>query len=788
MCDVCRVTLAACLTVALAAPLAARPEDDAKVRPASPRTRAEELYKEALKQYAVGLQLQREDRLVTATRTLEQAVRLDPEAIHPRVELIDLYVALGRPDDAAKTAAAVVSMAPAWEDEKHKAGKIWLVLARLRQDLGQTDEAVATLWQCVKHPALKEHPAAQAAAACDIGRLLEGTHAEASVTAYRLAVTLYGTLAAGAVPPAEIAEAAEGMGRAALKYSRDSKVNATDKAKLYADAEAAFREAQKAFTKAGDVDRAARIDYHLATVAIARKNWRAADGLLKSYLARKPRDADAYALYARVLRENRDSDAAIAMLQVAARDLPDFMPVKLLLAEAYGGYRTDLAEQMYRQVMEKAPDVAAARGLITHLARTGGTGRVLNELERAFQEAMPDGRTVTNEKAAERARAMISALRQEPGIVRELLNDAVKDLNGGWPRGFGGRGRGFRGQQPPPQPFDKLVVLGELAESTRQLDFAEQLFQAQVVDLNQGGGRWGRGRNGMINPATLDAYLGLIRVLRAGHKHEEVVQVCRRGLEREDAMTPYLNYFMAASLMRLGRGDQALAAAEQAIQGLNDDVLRLGTRLLRLEILAFLGRFDQAIADGRKLLDSEDFTSSEDIKRIRLALANVYSEARRCEPAESLLRAALELAPNDATLHNALAYHLAEQGRKLDEAERLIRRALELDQVEKRRKKEMLAAEEENAAFLDTLGWVLFRKGRLTEARDWLKKACDLPEGESDAVVWDHRGDVYARLGSTFDAKAAWERARKLYTDERRSQDDARGAEVRRKLERLKKQ
>src|SRR5205823_7522914 len=114
-------------------------------------------------------------------------------------------------------------------------------------------------------------------------------------------------------------------------------------------------------------------------------------------------------------------------------------------------------------------------------------------------------------------------------------------------------------------------------------------------------------------------------------------------------------------------------------------------------------------------------------------------------------------------VHNALGYHLADQGRKLDEAERLVRRALELDRVEKRQKKEMLAAEEENAAFLDSLGWVLFRKGRLTEARDWLKKSCALPDGAGDPAVWDHLGDVYARLGSTSEAKAAWEKARSWY-------------------------
>lgn len=782
MCHVCRVTLAAGLTVALVAPLSARPEDDAKTRPASPRVRADALYR-----YAVGLLQQRDDRLVTATKTLEEAVRLDPEAIHPRVELIDLYVALGRPDDAAKTAAAVVAMAPAWEDAKHrygKVGKVWLVLARLRQELGQSDDAVATLWQCVKHPDLANQPAARAAAACEIGRLLEATHAEAAVTAYRLAVSLYATISVGAASPAEIAEAAEGMGRAAVKFAKDPKVTAADRTKLYADADAAFDLARTEFNKAGTVDRAARIDFHQATVALARKDWGKSESLLQKYLARRPRDADAYALYARVLREYRDSETAGAMLQAAARDMPDFMPLRLLLAEAYRVVRSDLAEQEYRKVIEKVADVAAYHGLITLQKKTGRSNEIRSDLESLFNAAMPDGRTVTNEKAAERARAMISALRQEPAIVRDLLNLVVNDV--GY-RGFN-RGRGFgRGPQPPPRAFDGVLVLGELAESTRQLDTAEELFRGHLVDFNQRGFGGRGGRNGMVSPGTLDMYFGLIRALRAGHKHEEVVQVCRDGLDRQDAMTPYLNYFMAASLMRLGKGAEALAAAQVAIDSLNDAGLRLSTRLLRLEVLAFLGRYDQAIADGRKLLDSEDFAEADEVKQIRLALANVYSEARQFEPAEALLRAALDLAPDDATLHNALGYHLADQGRKLDEAERLIRRALELDQVEKRRRKDKLAAEEENSAFLDSLGWVLFRKGRLTEARDYLKKACDFPEGNGDPVVWDHLGDVHVRLGSAVEAERAWKRARDLYDRERRSQDNVRGAEVIRKLERLKK-
>src|SRR5439155_18058690 len=223
----------------------------------------------------------------------------------------------------------------------------------------------------------------------------------------------------------------------AIKFAQDPKVTAARATALYADAEAAFTQALEAFTKAGDRERADRIDFHLATVAIGRQNWRRANGLLAQYLARRPRDAEAYALYARSLAESGGGDAVIGMLQTAVRGQSDFVPLKLLLADAYRRYRPEYVgdiEKLYRSAVKDVPDVAAYRGLFQHLSRSGGAGGILPELDRTFQDAMPGGRTVTNEKAAERARAMILGLRPEPSSVLELLNKVVEEIgsHGPW--------------------------------------------------------------------------------------------------------------------------------------------------------------------------------------------------------------------------------------------------------------------------------------------------------------------------------------------------------------------
>ncbi len=71
-------------------------------------------------------------------------------------------------------------------------------------------------------------------------------------------------------------------------------------------------------------------------------------------------------------------------------------------------------------------------------------------------------------------------------------------------------------------------------------------------------------------------------------------------------------------------------------------------------------------------------------------------------------------------------------------------------------------AEPDNAAYLDSLGWVLFRLGRFEEARPHLEKAVELLGEELDPTVLDHLGDVMAALKRWPEARRAWEGALKL--------------------------
>lgn len=122
------------------------------------------------------------------------------------------------------------------------------------------------------------------------------------------------------------------------------------------------------------------------------------------------------------------------------------------------------------------------------------------------------------------------------------------------------------------------------------------------------------------------------------------------------------------------------------------------------------------------------------------------------DAAEKQFEKSINLTPADdppraANTMNYLGYMWLEQGRNLDKAEQLIRKANEMEQ--------------NNAAYIDSLGWVLFKQGRFPEALAELLKAESLMEKLTgdDAEVLDHIAQTYDKLGRKDKATEYWKRA-----------------------------
>lgn len=125
-------------------------------------------------------------------------------------------------------------------------------------------------------------------------------------------------------------------------------------------------------------------------------------------------------------------------------------------------------------------------------------------------------------------------------------------------------------------------------------------------------------------------------------------------------------------------------------------------------------------------------------------LGAAYERNQQFEAAEKTFRKVLAMSPDFSEALNYLGYMWAERGVNLSEARAMIEKAVKQEPT--------------NAAFLDSLGWVLFRLGQPEEALTWLRKALEHSE-EPDATLFDHLGDIYQTLKQPEKAREAWQKA-----------------------------
>jgi tetratricopeptide (TPR) repeat protein len=213
---------------------------------------------------------------------------------------------------------------------------------------------------------------------------------------------------------------------------------------------------------------------------------------------------------------------------------------------------------------------------------------------------------------------------------------------------------------------------------------------------------------------------------------------------------------------------------------------RVNCRRQRAGMLARAGKIREAEKECLALL-KENKESGEEVRGIRVTLSDVYSLAKEHAKSEQQLKLILDEDSNDALANNNLGYQWAERNKNLAEAERIIRKAIALDREQRETRDALgLDPDRDNAAYVDSLGWVLFRRGKLKEARKELEKAAELPDGKEDPVMWDHLGDVYARLKQTEKAIAAWQKALGLYDVGARTRTDDRYRDIQGKLRAVK--
>jgi tetratricopeptide (TPR) repeat protein len=120
--------------------------------------------------------------------------------------------------------------------------------------------------------------------------------------------------------------------------------------------------------------------------------------------------------------------------------------------------------------------------------------------------------------------------------------------------------------------------------------------------------------------------------------------------------------------------------------------------------------------------------------------------AKKWSAAESDLKTALKLYPDQPHVLNYLGYSWVDQGINLDEGMRMIRRAVE--------------QRPDDGYIVDSLGWAYYRLGNYDEAVKHLERAVELKP--DDPTINDHLGDGYWKTGRFLEAQFQWSHAKDL--------------------------
>jgi tetratricopeptide (TPR) repeat protein len=187
-------------------------------------------------------------------------------------------------------------------------------------------------------------------------------------------------------------------------------------------------------------------------------------------------------------------------------------------------------------------------------------------------------------------------------------------------------------------------------------------------------------------------------------------------------------------LSKQGQIDEGLEKI-RSIQTTNptDMIIRIQAEC---EILTEADRLDEAMTVYNKALADKN---DPDLLYSRAMLAEKMG---RLGAMENDLRAILTDDPDNTQALNALGYTLADRTDRYQEAYELISRALELDP--------------DDFYILDSMGWILYRLGRLDEAVVHLRKALDI---RNDPEIAAHLGEVLWVIGDKQAARKIWDTA-----------------------------
>jgi len=494
---------------------------------------------------------------------------------------------------------------------------------------------------------------------------------------------------------------------------------------------------------------------------------------LREVVRLNPSDAEAWALLAELhLRHGRDAEALAALQRwatlPAATDGRFYQIVTRGRELSPDAANARLAE-VYLRLNRPTEAVAAVRNALAiepenqrylemlgeALEATGGADQTtINELGRIVAQqpqnavavgmlARAQARAGRVDAAAETLRAGAAAVR--PGNDRDQLNLRLQ----------------LAQTFEDAERYDDAVAVYEEMLTARNIKDAPlssdrdrrfaSLVLTSVIGLRQRAGKEAeasaavermRRLLGNNDPA---ADIQNVNLLRTQGKREEALTAARAARQRFPDETRLLR-LEAFTLADLGRVEEAVALIRPRIKGGPGDYEEY---LVLSSLLMGAGRGVEAVEAARQALGLASAEEPQQATNALLMLSSAQERAGDTKGSEETLRQILAKDPQNATALNNLGYFLAERNDRLPEALEMTQRAVR--------------AEPSNPSFLDSLGWVYFKLGKLQEAERYLSDAAR--RNPASPTIQEHLGDLFQRLGNADKAQAAWRKALSLTTE-----------------------
>jgi len=331
-------------------------------------------------------------------------------------------------------------------------------------------------------------------------------------------------------------------------------------------------------------------------------------------------------------------------------------------------------------------------------------------------------------------------------------------------------------EKPQPFQYNGAFILARAARELKENEIALEFFNISTQLAMK------------VKSASklLESFDGKISLLYEQKKFDEAEKACQELLDLE--IDPKFEEAKIIVLEQMIQFKAKQGKIEEALK-LTDNLMKLdegGWYFVRLKgwVLHEAGKYKESaetyLDTIKKLSENKRLKEEEKerwIERTRYILSSVYVDMGQIDQAAEQLQMLLKKKPDHPTYNNDLGYIWADRNMNLDESEKLIRKALEEDR--KQRKKEGVEKDKDNAAYLDSLGWVLFKKKQYAEAKKYLLDAVKDEDGQHIEIL-DHLADVHMALGEKKEAIAVWKKA--LDTEPASKRDLKRLEEVQKKL------